>query len=92
MIVHPPARYQLIVIALFNDSLIRQNQYSVGISYAGKPVGNGKGGAPLRKLCKRFCHLKLAFIVKRRGSLVKNNDLRVLKENPRDAYSLLLPA
>ena len=76
----------------FGNTVLGENKYFFGITDGGKPMGNNKGGTVSGEFFQGFLYHLFAFVVKRGGGFIKNQNRRILQEDSRNGKTLLLTA
>ena len=78
--------------ALFDNAVLGEDENFVRVAYGGESVSYGESGSALGEALKRFLNQLFALIVESGSGFIQQENRRVLEENPRDGYSLLLTA
>ena len=76
----------------FLNAVFGEHKDARGVSDGGQAVGNGEGGTPLGKGCKRALDKLFALVVKGACGLVKHKDGRAFEEHARNGNALFLAA
>ncbi len=71
-------RHELIMGALFDDAISRQNQDAVGVADGRQAVGDDQGGSAVRQAEQCLLYRPFALVVERAGRFVEDQDLRIL--------------
>ena len=77
--------------ALLDSGMVDDDDL-IGVADRAQPMGDHDGGPPARKLFERTLDMPFALVVECTGRLVKDQNLRILEENPRNRNPLFLPA
>ena len=83
--------HQFIMAAHLHNLTTVHGYEPVGLSEGGKTVGDGDGGAAKHKVIQGFLDFLFCFCINGGGSLVKDQDLRINEQGPRDRDTLRSP-
>lgn len=77
--------------ALFDDVTIIEDKNSIGVADCGKAMGDNNRGFIVDKRIEGFVKLFFGSSIDRTGGFVKNHNVAVGNNRPRDGNQLLLP-